>query len=604
MKSISKTNKLAVWLFLVFILISSCKEGDVKEKNYSTGIDNVKENLFKDKITLFEAYEDTSKILRDATNDQATNAKATQFINDIINSMDEKSKTFYNEKKYSEALNYALSLKSIGYESELKLKDIYQNYLSEIDNSSDTFTKNGIKEEMANENLLTTSELYGFIKYYYDKKSIGFYNYYLAKYSKLYPTLLSEYPELIKYKEELNKYSNLNMEDLMQSVVTVILNKGMNVKDGMGYFDKSIGTGFFIDDNGYILTNHHVIADDVDPKYKGYSAVYVTTREDPDTEIPAKVIGYDKVFDIALLKIQKKGTKPLILGRSDDIKVGDRIFTIGNPIGIKYTVTSGIISNKEIDFFQLGRAFQIDAAVNPGNSGGPLFDERGQVIGVVFAGVPQYQNINFAIPFQWIIKTIPLLYKGGEVKRCWVGGGLYNNKNRIEFYYVMPNSNLSKSGIKVGDLLNKIESSEMVNVEDAQYNLAWQRYPRLINLSIESNGKTLEKIVKLDERPFLPIETAFEKDTQGKLITLVYGIELNYYDKNPFLKKYTINKIYKRMLGSQVEIGEGDPVVVYDLKYLEKDKIILLTIKFKKKDMGFIDRIVTIPAYAEINSIF
>ena len=127
---------------------------------------------------------------------------------------------------------------------------------------------------------------------------------------------------------------------------------------------------------------------------------------------------------------------------------------------------------------------------------------------------------------------------------------------------------------------------------------------RLINLSIESNGKTLEKIVKLDERPFLPIETAFEKDTQGKLITLVYGIELNYYDKNPFLKKYTINKIYKRMLGSQVEIGEGDPVVVYDLKYLEKDKIILLTIKFKKKDMGFIDRIVTIPAYAEINSIF
>ena len=99
----------------------------------------------------------------------------------------------------------------------------------------------------------------------------------------------------------------------MQSVVTVILNKGMNVKDGMGYFDKSIGTGFFIDDNGYILTNHHVIADDVDPKYKGYSAVYVTTREDPDTEIPAKVIGYDKVFDIALLKIQKKGTKPLYL---------------------------------------------------------------------------------------------------------------------------------------------------------------------------------------------------------------------------------------------------------------------------------------------------
>ncbi|HPO49272.1 MAG TPA: trypsin-like peptidase domain-containing protein, partial [Spirochaetota bacterium] len=320
--------------------------------------------------------------------------------------------------------------------------------------------------------------------------------------------------------------------------------------------------------------------------------------------IPAQVIGYDKVFDIALLKIQRKNTKPLILGRSDDIKVGDKIYTIGNPIGIKYTVTSGIISNKEIDFFQLGRAFQVDAAVNPGNSGGPLFDERGQVIGVIFAGVPQYQNINFAIPFQWVIKTIPLLYKGGEVKRCWTGGGLYNNKNKLEFYYILPGGSLSKSEIKVGDALNKIENVEVKTVEDAQYNLAWQRYPRLINLETERKGETLRKIARLEERPYLPIEIAFEKDTQGKLITLVYGLSLDYYDKNPFLKKYTVNKVYKRMLGSQVEIGEGDPIVVYDLKYVEKDKTILLTLKFKKKDVGFIDRVVTVPAYAEINSIF
>ncbi len=592
-------------IFVFFILILfSCKEKDVKERSFSSGIDNVKENLSKEKITLFEAYSEAYKIFTDVSSDSSQKSKTKEFIDEIVTQMDEKSKDLYEDKKYEEALNYGLSLKSLGYKSNVDLKNIYDKYLDEIDNSSDIFTINKIKEEMANENLMTTKEVFDFIKYYYDKKSIGFYNYYLGKFSSIYPSLTSEFPELLKFKEDLKVYSNLNIEELMNSVVTVILNKGMNIKDGMGYFDKSIGTGFFIDENGYILTNHHVIADQVDPKYKGYAAVYVTTRDDPDTEIPAQVIGYDKVFDIALLKIQRKNTKPLILGRSDDIKVGDKIYTIGNPIGIKYTVTSGIISNKEIDFFQLGRAFQVDAAVNPGNSGGPLFDERGQVIGVIFAGVPQYQNINFAIPFQWVIKTIPLLYKGGEVKRCWTGGGLYNNKNKLEFYYILPGGSLSKSEIKVGDALNKIENVEVKTVEDAQYNLAWQRYPRLINLETERKGETLRKIARLEERPYLPIEIAFEKDTQGKLITLVYGLSLDYYDKNPFLKKYTVNKVYKRMLGSQVEIGEGDPIVVYDLKYVEKDKTILLTLKFKKKDVGFIDRVVTVPAYAEINSIF
>ena len=285
------------------------------------------------------------------------------------------------------------------------------------------------------------------------------------------------------------------------------------------------------------------------------------------------------------------------------MSLGDRIYTIGNPIGIKYTVTSGIISNKNIDFFQLGKAFQVDAALNPGNSGGPVIDERGQVVGIVFAGIPQFEGINFAIPFKWVRKTIPALYKGSEVKRCWIGSGIYKEDDKVFFYYIMPNSPASKSGILKGDRLIEIDGDKVKNVEQAQALLAWRRYPRLIEIKTERDGKIISNIVRLEERPYLPLESAFEKDTEGNLITLIFGIGVEYYGKGLILKKYKTNKIYKGMYGFQLNIGEGDPIVVYGLKYLKKQKLIKLTLKFKQKDFGIIDRIVTVVSPVEINSI-
>ncbi|MCK4797100.1 MAG: trypsin-like peptidase domain-containing protein, partial [Spirochaetes bacterium] len=290
-------------------------------------------------------------------------------------------------------------------------------------------------------------------------------------------------------------------------------------------------------------------------------------------------------------------------GRSLDMSLGDRIYTIGNPLGIKYTVTSGIISNKEIDFFQLGRAFQIDAAINPGNSGGPLIDERGQVVGIVFAGIPQFEGISFVIPFQWVRKTIPALYRGGEVKRCWIGAALYNEDDKVFFYYILPNGPANKAGILVKDRLLKIDGVDVKTVEDAQALLAWRRYPRLIQIETERDGKRISSIVKLEERPYLPVEVAFERDTEGNIITLIYGIGLEYYDKSFIFKKYKTTKIYKGMYGFELNIGEGDRIVIYDLRYIEKNKFVKLTLKFKQKDLGIIDRIVTVVSPVEINSI-
>jgi S1-C subfamily serine protease len=595
-------------LFSCLLLIAGCKTvEDTKnsEPEYATGIENIKHNLEKNKIDLFEAYVEANRYLSKLETDDPKIEETKAYVKEITADMDVEAKRLYDGKNYDKALQYTLSLNTINAQPTIPIKEVFEKLYNNLDATTDSFTRNKYKEQMIDLGVSSDSEIFDFLKYYYDNKSPGFFIYYFTKYTNANQNLVKEYPELNKYFAEMKNFSSLNLEGMMDSVVTVILKKGMNIKNGMGYFDNSLGTGFFIDDNGYILTNHHVIADNVDPKYQGYSAVYVTLHDDPDVEIPAKVVGYDKVFDVALLKIPDKNKKHLTLGRSIDTHIGDKIFTIGNPFGINYITTSGIIGNKDIEGFQLGRAFHIDAPINPGNSGGPLIDERGQVIGIVYAGLEKgkSEGINFAIPFQWVIKTIPYLYKGGEVKRCWVGGGLYNEKNKTTFYYILPSGPLAKAGVKTGDILKKIDDIEVATTEDAQNVLAWQSYPRLIRIDVERDGKPLSFIVRPEERPYLPVTEAFNRDTQGKLLTLFFGLDVEYYDNSILFKKYKVNKVYKRMLGQLLDIGEGDSIYVYDLKYMEKEKAVLLTIRFKRKEFGFVERVATVPVYAEINTI-
>jgi len=122
-------------------------------------------------------------------------------------------------------------------------------------------------------------------------------------------------------------------------------------------------------------------------------------------------------------------------------------------------------------------------------------------------------------------------------------------------------------------------------------------------LEILRKDEIKKVIVRPEERPFIPVAEVFRRDTQGKIITLIYGLELEYFDNNIFSKKYKVSKVYRKMLASMAEISEGDILTVYDLKYDEKEKAVLFTVRFKKKDLGIMDRIITIPAYAEINTL-
>lgn len=177
----------------------------------------------------------------------------------------------------------------------------------------------------------------------------------------------------------------------------------------------SLGSGVLLDNQGYIVTNSHVVS--------GASEIQILFAESKK-KVLAKVIGSDRKTDVALLKIAPQaGLQPLDLGDSDKLRVGDIVLAIGNPFGFSHTVTSGIISAKGrvIGAGPYDSFLQTDAAIHPGNSGGPLIDIRGRVIGINTAVSAEGAGIGFAIPINMVKDVVADLKKHGKVNRPWLG---------------------------------------------------------------------------------------------------------------------------------------------------------------------------------------
>ncbi len=216
-----------------------------------------------------------------------------------------------------------------------------------------------------------------------------------------------------------------------------------------GYKQQSLGSGFIIDKEGYIVTNNHVIAD----------ADQIKVKLADESEYEAKVIGRDPKTDLALIKIDgAKKLQPLPLGDSEKLKVGSWVVAIGSPFGLEQTVTAGIVSAKKrvIGAGPYDDFIQTDASINPGNSGGPLLDLQGRVVGINTAIVASGQGIGFAIPINMASSIVDQLKDKGEVVRGWLGVGIQDITPELaEYFGLEPHKGVLVTQIFEGDPADK-----------------------------------------------------------------------------------------------------------------------------------------------------
>ena len=266
----------------------------------------------------------------------------------------------------------------------------------------------------------------------------------------------------------------------------------------------ALGSGFIIDAEGIVITNNHVI--------KGAEDIIV--RVDGDEEFKAKVLGSDPLSDIAVLKIESnKKFIPVKFGDSDKARIGDWVIAIGNPFGLGGTVTSGIISarNRDIGLSRYEDFIQTDASINVGNSGGPLFDMKGDVIGINTAILGQSGSIGigFAIPSNSAKKVINQLIEFGETKRGWLGVRIQVVTKEIAdvekldkprgalVASVADNSPSDKAGIKAGDIILEFNGVLIKEMRELPKIVAQTEVGKNVEVKVWRNGKEISKKIKL-----------------------------------------------------------------------------------------------------------
>lgn len=268
---------------------------------------------------------------------------------------------------------------------------------------------------------------------------------------------------------------------------------------------RSLGSGFFVDPEGYIVTNNHVIedADEIEVK--------LTNGKEYDAEI----VGRDPNTDLALIKLKSgSGFPALQLGDSDALKVGEWVVAIGSPFGLEHTVTAGIVSAKGrvLGSGPYDDFIQTDASINPGNSGGPLINMKGEVIGINTAIVASGQGIGFAVPVNLAKGIVTQLKSHGEVTRGWLGVGIQDISDEMVEYYglknrrgvlvgeVFPGDPADRAGIKSQDIILQVDGRKVESSRELTGLIADIRVGKTIRIKVLRGGKEKTFRVKIARR--------------------------------------------------------------------------------------------------------
>ena len=326
--------------------------------------------------------------------------------------------------------------------------------------------------------------------------------------------------------EALNRERRALVKSILPSVVAVKTSKKIGIRreyglDPFEFFfgsrqrqfrnprdealvQNSLGSGVIVTNEGHIITNNHVV-DQVDE--------IEVQLSDGQTK-KARVVGADEQVDLAVLKIDNPGVKPLKLADSDTVQPGDFVLAIGNPFGFEETVTEGIISSKgrpnRSDFF--GELLQTDAAINPGNSGGPLINLRGEVIGIntaIASTTGGSQGVGFAIPSNTVRTALESLLKQGRIIRGYLGiqtrglqpGESGTDTDGVTVADVLAGSPAAQAGVQPGDLIRKFDGREVKNFTALRTLVAQTQLNKQVELEILRDGKPLKVKAQIKEQP-------------------------------------------------------------------------------------------------------
>ncbi len=382
--------------------------------------------------------------------------------------------------------------------------------------------------------------------------------------------------------------------DWLKGTVTVIVNRGLKLERGTASPDILIGSGFFVDPSGLVLTNEHVIDAALEP---GTPTTRVSIRMpgSKGERIPAKVLGWDKNHDLALLKVEFHPDYVFQFSNKGIPQPGQRLQALGSPGGLESTLTEGIVSALKRPLLPMGDVFQVDVAVNPGNSGGPLVDSSGKVVGIVFAGIQEFQGVNFAIPSTVATKLLPRLKTGGKAVIPWLGLGLQEDFKGLEVVYVLPQGPSDWAGIRKGDRLVALAGQSVSEIAQAQAAILDFGIDSTVKLGLERGGKVMQAWVSLAARPEEPLKVAVDSDLVANLLPLAFGIDVDDVG-TPVDRSFRVARVLAGTDGEELQLSANDPLTVLDWKTDTDHHVLVCRVMIKRRIGGYFEMQVQLAA--------
>ncbi|MGD8783493.1 MAG: Do family serine endopeptidase [Thioalkalispiraceae bacterium] len=273
--------------------------------------------------------------------------------------------------------------------------------------------------------------------------------------------------------------------------------------------EPSLGSGVILSEEGYVLTNNHVISD----------AAEIAVALNDGRTTSAKIFGADPDSDLAVLKIELDDLPVVTLGRSDNLQVGDVVLAIGNPFGVGQTVTSGIVSGlgrSSLGINTFENFIQTDAAINPGNSGGALINAKGELIGIntaIYSQSGGSHGIGFAIPINLAKNVLTQLIENGRVIRGWLGIRIQDITPKLATAFeldstdgvvitnIVVNGPADKAGLDRGDIITHINGTKVRDFRETLNKISMNKPGTEVKLTIIREGKQFEKTASIGERP-------------------------------------------------------------------------------------------------------